>query len=79
MQANDITLKYRISDPYDATIRLLNDAQRLGLELVGLRFAESEQTLVLTVRAPGTVDLPNLADRLARHRTIVAMPAGAAS
>lgn len=67
----EFTLTCGTSDPYDASIRLLNDAQRFGAELVNLHFAAPERILSLTIRVSGTTDPRNLTDRLWRHRAIV--------
>lgn len=67
----EFTLTCETSDPYDASIRLLNDAQRFGAELVDLQFAATERILSLTIRVPGNTDSANLADRLGRHRAVV--------
>lgn len=73
--ADEFTLRCETFDPYDASIRLLNDAQRLGAELVSLSFAAEERMLSLTIRVPAGVDRRNLADRLGRHRAIARIPA----
>jgi hypothetical protein len=67
----EFTLTCETSDPYDASIRLLNDAQRFGAELVNLHFAAAERILSLTIRVSGETDPRNLADRFWRHRAIV--------
>jgi hypothetical protein len=66
----EFTLRCSASDPYDASIRLLNDAQRYGAELVHLHFEAPEGLLSLTVRVPQAIDARNLADRLGRHRAV---------
>jgi hypothetical protein len=71
----EFTLRCEASDPYDASIRLLNDAQRFGAELVSLHFAASERILSLTVRVPPDVDRSNLANRLGRHLAVLPVPA----
>ncbi len=71
----EFTLRCETPDPYDASIRLLNDAQRYGAELVNLSFAAPEGLLSLTVRVPAGIDLHNLADRFGRHRAIARVQA----
>lgn len=74
----EFTLRCRTSDPYDASIRLLNDAQRYGAQLVNLRFDAPDGLLSLTVRISQAIDPRNLTDRLGRHRAVdlvVALPA----
>lgn len=66
----DFTLKCETSDPYDASIRLLNDAQRCGAELVSLSYDASQGLLILTIRILHEIDPRNLADRLGRHRSV---------
>ena len=67
----EFTLTCETSDPYDASIRLLNDAQRFGAELLSLHFTAAERILSLTIRVPSESDPRNLADRLWRHRAVV--------
>ena len=69
----DFTLTCRTLDPYDASIRLLNDAQRMGAELVRLDFAAVEGVLNLTIRVAGEVDRSQLAHRLGRHIAVEAV------
>lgn len=74
----EFTLTCETSDPYDASIRLLNDAQRFGAELVNLHFAAPVRILSLTIRVPGETDTRNLADRFRRHRAIIPVVAESA-
>lgn len=66
----EFTLTCETSDPYDASIRLLNDAQRCGAELVSLSYDASQGLLILTIRVLHEIDPRNLADRLGRHRSV---------
>ncbi|WP_191058261.1 hypothetical protein [Geminicoccus harenae] len=58
-----------LTDAYDGMIRVLNDAQRFGLELVATVLeeagSEARLRLVLTTAAPVTPEV--LRARLARH------------
>jgi len=73
-QSSDITLRYATTDPYDASVRLLNDAQRFGAELLRLSYAAEERLLSLTIRIPPGMDDRNLADRLRRHLAVAPAP-----
>ncbi len=75
----EFTVRCETPDPYDASIRLLNDAQRYGAELVNLHFAAPEGLLSLTVRVPEGIDLENLARRFSRHRATALVHAQAGS
>lgn len=67
----EFTLRCETLDPYDASIRLLNDAQRLGAELVDLHFEVRENILTLTILVPAGTDRSNLVARFGRHLAIV--------
>ena len=69
----ELTLRYRTADPYDASIRLLNDAQRFGAELVSLSFAARDGVLTVVLRVASQIDCANLRDRLARHRAVASL------
>lgn len=70
-----LTLTCETSDPYDASIRLLIDAQRFGMRLVSLNVSPQENALSLTVLVPPGMDRHNLADRFGRHRAILRISA----
>jgi len=67
------TLVCRTSDPYDASIRLLNDAQKFGAELIHLNFALGEGILSMTIRLGAATDYTDLAQRFGRHLSIEAI------
>lgn len=58
-----------ITDPYDGLIRLLNDAQRFGLAIVGMTVEEQcqDSSVRLILGAASGADLGTLEARLARH------------
>lgn len=66
----ELTLRFRSSDPYDAAIRLLNDAQRFGASLLDLGVDASTRQIVLTIKGLSEVDPNNLLARFSRHPTI---------
>lgn len=64
------TFTFKTDDPYDALIRSLNDAQRIGAELVNQNFDAADGILSMSVRLGGFIDPQNFADRLGRHLSI---------
>ena len=63
-----------VHDPYDGVIRLLNDAQRYGCELVRLQLhvnKQDETVLSASLALPKGVDRGNVLDRISRHYAVL--------
>jgi hypothetical protein len=68
------TFRITLTDAYDGILRVLIDAQRLGLELVALDLQPGRETrcmtMTMTVSAAVPVDGQLLATRFARHPVV---------
>lgn len=69
MNWRPITVRVSFPDACDGVVRLMNDAQRFGLEVralsVGVEASEAVASLSLLV--PETLDLDSLASKFSRH------------
>lgn len=81
-----MTLSAETSDPFDALIRVLGDAQRYGcvfekLEIStarhGAMVRQGTTALRLDLRLPPDSDIVNLRDRFSRHDALTAVDLGA--
>jgi hypothetical protein len=75
-----VTLSAETSDPFDAAIRVLGDAQRYGFGLEKLEIStagDGAMALRLDLRVPPDSDIGNLRDRFSRHDILTAVDLGA--
>jgi hypothetical protein len=72
----NLTLVVEISDPFDAAIRILCDAQRFGFSLRNLQIdtaGSAGSTITLGLVVPGACDPSHVSDRLLRHDAVVSV------
>lgn len=72
-QTREITVEAVLEDPYDGLIRLLGDAQRFGIDLLGVSLATAADGVAvatITLAAPASVEPQLLGARLARHPAV---------
>jgi hypothetical protein len=67
-----VTVRITLADAYDGILRVLIDAQRLGLELVALDLQPGQKArcMTMTVSSAARIDGRRLVIRFARHPAV---------
>lgn len=74
----EVYLRATLVDTYDGIMRLMGDAQRFDLELIGLNLDTHKRggaSVTITLRIRTNTDVAALATRLARHVSVLNLTA----